>query len=196
VTDGYAAINKNQTTLTCNPSTSTITATNFAGTATNATNVAVTATSSAAIHYLTLVTAGVGNKALFIDNAANNDLSYNPNANLLVARNIQTGSALGFSNTDLRIATNTTTNSIVFNNTDTTGNICNMNVNGLNMAATKKIASATTAGAELIFNVANATGNLVFEGTNIQSATSGGSSGQHLRIKLNGTFYKIVLQND
>jgi hypothetical protein len=39
-------------------------------------------------------------------------------------------------------------------------------------------------------------GDLILTGTNIESATSGGNSGQHLRIKLNGTYYKIRLEND
>ena len=42
----------------------------------------------------------------------------------------------------------------------------------------------------------SATGDLIFNGNNIQSATSGGNSGQHLRIKLNGVYYKIALQQD
>jgi len=38
--------------------------------------------------------------------------------------------------------------------------------------------------------------DLVFTGAALQSGTSGGSCGQHLRIKLNGVFYKIKLEND
>ena len=44
--------------------------------------------------------------------------------------------------------------------------------------------------------VNDATGDLIFTGTNIQSGSSSGSSGQHLRIKLNGVYYKIGLDND
>jgi len=40
------------------------------------------------------------------------------------------------------------------------------------------------------------TGDLVLTGTHLQSGTSGGNSGQHLRIKFNGVYYKIALQND
>jgi len=40
------------------------------------------------------------------------------------------------------------------------------------------------------------TGDLVFTGTHLQSNSSGGNSGEHLRIKLNGVYYKIALQND
>lgn len=40
------------------------------------------------------------------------------------------------------------------------------------------------------------TGDLILRGTNLQSATSGGNSGQHLRIQINNTYYKIRLEND
>jgi len=40
------------------------------------------------------------------------------------------------------------------------------------------------------------TGDLIFTGTNIESGTSSGNSGKHLRIKLNGTYYKIKLEYD
>jgi hypothetical protein len=46
------------------------------------------------------------------------------------------------------------------------------------------------------FKVNDTTGDIIFTGTNIQSGTSGGNSGQHLRIKLNGTYYKIRLEDD
>jgi hypothetical protein len=42
----------------------------------------------------------------------------------------------------------------------------------------------------------DATGDLIFTGTNLESGSAGGNSGQHLRIKLNGTYYKIQLLND
>jgi hypothetical protein len=38
--------------------------------------------------------------------------------------------------------------------------------------------------------------DLIFTGVGIQSATASGSASQYLRIKLNGTFYKILLEND
>jgi len=38
--------------------------------------------------------------------------------------------------------------------------------------------------------------HLTFTGANLQSATSGGNSNQHLRINLNGVFYKIRLEDD
>jgi hypothetical protein len=42
----------------------------------------------------------------------------------------------------------------------------------------------------------NSTGDLLFNGANLESGSSGSNSGQHLRIKLNGTYYKIQLLND
>jgi len=42
----------------------------------------------------------------------------------------------------------------------------------------------------------NNIGDLQLQGTTLESASAGGSSGQHLRIKLNGTYYKIQLLND
>jgi hypothetical protein len=39
-------------------------------------------------------------------------------------------------------------------------------------------------------------GDLVLDGAAIISATAGSNSGQHLRIKLNGVYYKIKLEND
>jgi hypothetical protein len=51
-----------------------------------------------------------------------------------------------------------------------------------------------TASIELAPNTT--TGDLIFTGTNLQSATSGANTGQHLRIKLNGVYYKIRLEAD
>jgi hypothetical protein len=54
----------------------------------------------------------------------------------------------------------------------------------------------TGTGADVIIKPETSAGDLVFEGTNIQSSSSGSNSGEHLRIKLNGTYYKIRLEND
>jgi len=42
----------------------------------------------------------------------------------------------------------------------------------------------------------NNIGDLQLEGTTLISPSASGNSGQHLRIKLNGTYYKIKLEND
>jgi hypothetical protein len=44
--------------------------------------------------------------------------------------------------------------------------------------------------------VQDTTGDLILTGTNLQSGSASGNSGQHLRIKLNGTYYKIKLEDD
>jgi hypothetical protein len=44
--------------------------------------------------------------------------------------------------------------------------------------------------------VNDTSGDLLLTGTNLQSTSSSGSSGQYLRIKLNGTYYKIFLESD
>jgi len=64
--------------IECNPSTKTITATTFAGTATNTTNVGVTSDNTAGTYYIPFAkTSGTGNKPLFIDDTTG-PLSYNP----------------------------------------------------------------------------------------------------------------------
>jgi hypothetical protein len=55
---------------------------------------------------------------------------------------------------------------------------------------------ATGLGADVVLKPETSGGDLVFEGTNIQSSSSGSNSGEHLRIKLNGIYYKIRLEND
>jgi hypothetical protein len=42
----------------------------------------------------------------------------------------------------------------------------------------------------------NGIGDIYFIGANLETPTAGGNSGQHLRIRLNGTYYKIALLND
>ena len=68
------------------------------------------------------------------------------------------------------------TSNTVFNMDEATGGITLTAPNSLNLTAS--------------------IGDIVLTGTNIQSATASGASGQYLRIKLNGTFYKILLEND
>ncbi len=57
-------------------------------------------------------------------------------------------------------------------------------------------ATASTGTGSIIIEPKSATGDLQFDGTNIQSSSAGINSGQHLRIKLNGIYYKIRLEND
>ena len=77
-----------------NPSTSTLTATKFNGTATNATNVAIGTDNASTLVYPTFVKTGsAGNKGLFIDDTTT-PLSYNPSTGVLSTQSITTtGSA-------------------------------------------------------------------------------------------------------
>jgi hypothetical protein len=91
------------------------------------------------------------------------------------------------------------------NGTTTNGNIsftANVPSGGTNgfcsMTADRGVALTSAIGGSdgnIILDVNNI-GDLQLEGTTLISPTSGGSSGQHLRIKLNGTYYKISLLND
>jgi hypothetical protein len=91
------------------------------------------------------------------------------------------------------------------NGTTTNGNIsfiANTPSGGVNgfcsMTADRGIALSSAQGGSdgnIVFDT-NSIGDLQFVGTNLQSPTSGGSAGTHLRIKLNGTFYKIALLID
>lgn len=44
--------------------------------------------------------------------------------------------------------------------------------------------------------VNDTTGDLILTGTNIERDSFTGSSGKYIRIKLNGIYYRIVLDND
>jgi hypothetical protein len=55
----------------------------------------------------------------------------------------------------------------------------------------------TGTGADVILKPETTAGDLVLEGANLEfSSTGGGTSGKYLRIKLNGTYYKLELLND
>ncbi len=56
--------------------------------------------------------------------------------------------------------------------------------------------SGITGRGNIQFSPNTTNGDLVFVGNNLQKASAGGSSGQYLRIKLNGNYYKIALLND
>jgi hypothetical protein len=58
-------------------------------------------------------------------------------------------------------------------------------------------ASSNSSGlGDVVIQPNDTSGDLIFNSTNIQSGSSGSNSGSHLRIKLNGTYYKIRLEND
>jgi hypothetical protein len=51
-------------------------------------------------------------------------------------------------------------------------------------------------GGSIDLKVNDTSGDLILTGTGLESNTSTGPTGKYLRIKLNGTYYKIVLEND
>jgi hypothetical protein len=89
--------------------------------------------------------------------------------------------------------------------TTTNGNI-SMTANGLSggtegiisITADRSVSIASAQGGSdgSIILDTNSIGDIYFVGTNLQTATAGGNSGQHLRIRLNGTYYKIQLLDD
>jgi hypothetical protein len=64
----------------------------------------------------------------------------------------------------------------------------------INAGGGSNLSLNTTSGGDIVLSP-SATGEIVFTGAALQSATSGGNSGQHLVIRLNGVQYKIALQN-
>ena len=57
--------------------------------------------------------------------------------------------------------------------------------------------SATIGRGNISFNPNTTNGDIEFNGANLEfNSTSGGSSGKYLRIKLNGTYYRLELLND
>lgn len=71
--------------LSCNPSTETITATTFAGSATSSNNVLLTSDNTNGTYFIPFTkTSGTGNKQLFIDDTPST-LTYNPSTSTLTA---------------------------------------------------------------------------------------------------------------
>ena len=111
--------------------------------------------------------------------------------------------AIKTSSGDLTLTTSVANSDIAGTTTD--GNIswtANTGAGGVNgfcfLTADRGVGLTSAIGGSdgnIILDVNNI-GDLQLQGTTLQSATSGGNSGQHLRIKLNGTYYKIALQND
>jgi hypothetical protein len=120
-------------------------------------------------------------KTLLLDNNTGSDgvISY--------TNNTGDGSELQItSNTDLSIGTVGGTGNSVF-------------IDALNEATVSTANQLTLKVANnnqpITFQVANTGGSLNFVGTDLQSASAGGNSGQHLVITLNGNQYKIKLEN-
>ena len=90
------------------------------------------------------------------------------------------------SNTDLSIGTVSGTGNSVFINAQNEATVSSQNQMSLKVF---------TASQPITFEVANSGGFLNFVGTDLQTTSSGGLSGQFLSITLNGNQYKIELFN-
>jgi hypothetical protein len=64
----------------------------------------------------------------------------------------------------------------------------------INAGGGSNLSLNTSNGGDIVLSP-SATGEIIFTGAALQSASSGGNSGQHLVITLNGVQYKIALQN-
>jgi hypothetical protein len=102
--------------LTYNPSTNTLSVTNFSGTATNANNILTANDNTSGTYYLTFVkTAGTTTGALYKDDTTG-PLTYNPSTSNLTATTF-TGSLSGNANTATSATTATNANNVNISNT-------------------------------------------------------------------------------
>lgn len=86
-------------------------------------------------------------------------------------------------------------NSLTFNDGNS-GDSLTIDINKISHSISTSVFTIESSNTSLEFKPNDTTGDLIFTGTNIQSSTSGSNSGQHLRIKLNGVYYKIKLEDD
>jgi hypothetical protein len=169
-------------------------------------------------HTVRDTTAGVEDGSIefgcFVNGAINTFLQINGNENEINAlRNLDMGgNSIRTSAGNLEITTASSSGAGNMNLTGKSAGITTVSATTLNLTASSILTmSATGSGAYMsatinddislnsvagdIINTVTA-GDLVFSGVNIQSNTAGGNSGEHLRIKLNGVYYKIKLEND
>jgi hypothetical protein len=169
-------------------------------------------------HTVRDATAGVEDGSIefgcFVNGAINTFLQINGNENEInCLRNIDMGgNSIRTSAGNLEITTASSSGAGNMNLTGKSAGITTVSATTLNLTASSILnMSATGAGAYMsatinddisltstagdIINTLTA-GDLVFNGVNIQSNTASGNSGEHLRIKLNGVYYKIKLEND
>jgi hypothetical protein len=176
--------------LTYNPNTQLMTA-NITGTSALATQVTVSALVTDGNYYPTFVT-NTGSRGIAIDNTTNADYRYNPSTNTLTARNILGNTLYSLSTVDLNIATTNIGNSIRFNGTTSTNNICYMDSTGLTMASGKIITGNLTGNV-----TGNVTGNLTGNVTgNLTGNVTGTSSNITTTITSSNFTYNIPFTNN
>lgn len=187
--------------LTCNTVTSTLLG--------YASQLYYTSDNTSGTYYIPFVKTGTsGGKVTFIDDATG-PLTYNPSTSTLTATTFS-GSATNANN--VNITTTTTTNATHYINFSavTTGNnpvradtslMYNPSTNTITtervdatIGVRTPIIQNATGDVTLQANTTGVGGKIIFTGgTDLISATTGGNSGNHLSITINGTAYKIAL---
>jgi ribosome-binding factor A len=178
--------------LTYNPSTGLLT--------TTVSSVNVTAGASTGNYYLTMVSGNTsGSKTLVIDSTTNQDLIYNNNTNVLTARNLIANTLYSISTVDLNIATTNIGNSIRFNGTTSTNNICYMDSTGLTMATGKIITGDLTGVAsksKVISNIDDVYYDVPFANwDNINNVADWYRSGVFFKFQYNPTKSKLNIRH-
>jgi hypothetical protein len=176
----------NPTALSYNPNTSTLTATTFSGTATG---INLTGNSANAERNVIFNSANAGgSRTLLIDTSGNN-LMYNAGLQRLSVSNIRTFGTISSPNNITIDPTNILT---IQGDTEIFGQLDMENFNIVNCPQVRNNAGNI----EIKANSTGAGGNILLTaGTDLLSATSGGSAGLHLKLTINGTAYKIALLN-
>jgi hypothetical protein len=104
----------------------------------------------------------------------------------------QTGSG-GSTNKTIQLQ-NTASGALIYDNTEDLNGLTIVS-NNTNLTLQTSSFSAGRGDIVIAPSQNGANGQVVFTGASLQSNTSGGNSGEHLIIVLNGTTYKIALQN-
>ena len=127
-TEGQLFVDSSTTPLNYNPNTSTITCSNFSGTASTASTITTTSDNSATTCYIPFTTSGAGNnKSLFVDDVTG-PLTYQPSLSTISCASFN-GSTFNNSttNTSVNFGTTTSSGNVNIGGSTTTGqfNICN-----------------------------------------------------------------------
>jgi hypothetical protein len=123
---------------------------------------------------------------------AQSKISNQTNSQLLFLTQTASG---GATNKTIQLS-NTTAGSLIYDNTEDNNGLT---ITSTNTNITLQTTSITSGQGDIIIAPSqngSANGQLIFTGASLQDTTSTGSSGQYLKIVLNGTTYKIPLDNN
>jgi hypothetical protein len=209
--------------LTYNPSSSTLNVGNLVATSLtgnlngsitgNAQTITATSDNTSGTYFLPFTkVSGTGSKSFFIDDTTG-PLTYNPSTGTLNCTNFS-GIASNATNVNV-VATNTTAGTyypvfavsasgntpmrtdtaLTYNPSTDTFSASNGNFATLNTPVVQNTSGNLDLRVSTTLNSGVGGALLLTGGTGLLSASSGGSSGRHLVIQINGTTYKIPLQN-